>query len=263
MQPTLRQPTLFVSHGAPTMALEPGAAGAALSALGKRLPRPSSILIISPHWDSPSAVVSSAVRPQTIHDFHGFPAPLYELRYPASGAPAMAQRVTELLQAAGIPCASDPMRGLDHGAWSPLRFLFPEADIPAAQLSLQSQRDPSYQVHVGRALAPLRDENVLIIGSGSMTHNLSEFRGKRFDSPPQPYVTEFQEWFARRIGARNLEELMDYRRLAPNAARAHPEDEHLLPLFIAMGANGESRQVERLVDEVIYGMLAMDAYIFH
>ncbi|MFN0315443.1 MAG: dioxygenase [Burkholderiales bacterium] len=263
MQSTLRQPTLFVSHGAPTMALEPGKAGAALSALGKRLQRPSSILIISPHWDTPSAVVSSAGQPETIHDFHGFPAPLYELRYPAPGAPALARRVSALLQAAGIACTSDPARGLDHGAWSPLRFLFPEADIPVTQLSLQSQREPGYQLGVGKALAPLRDENVLVIGSGSMTHNLSEFRGKRFDSPPQPYVTQFQEWFARRIGARQMDELLDYRQRAPNAQRAHPEDEHLLPLFIAMGANGESGEVEHLVNEVIYGMLAMDAYIFH
>ena len=257
------QPTLFLSHGAPTMALEPGKAGAALGVLGKRLVRPASILIVSPHWDTPSATVSTAGHPQTIHDFSGFPAPLYELRYPAPGAPALARRVAELLQTAGISCATDPARGLDHGAWSPLRFLFPEADIPVTQLSLQSQRDPRYQFDVGRALAPLSEENVLIIGSGSMTHNLGEFRGKRFDSAPQPYVTEFQDWFAGRIAARNMDELLNYRKQAPHAVRAHPEDDHLLPLFVALGAMRDFSQAERLVSEVTYGILAMDAYLFH
>ncbi len=257
------QPTLFLSHGAPTMALEPGKAGAALGALGKGLLRPSSILIISPHWDTPSAEVSTVEHPETIHDFFGFPAPLYELRYPAPGAPELARRAAALLQSAGKSCASDPARGLDHGAWSPLRFMFPEADVPVTQLSLQSQRGPRYQFEVGQALAPLCDENVLIIGSGSMTHNLGEFRGKRFDSTPEPYVTEFQDWFARQIGARNIDELLDYRQHAPHAVRAHPADDHLLPLFVALGAKPGFHEAERLVTEVTYGILAMDAYLFH
>jgi len=258
-----QQPSLFLSHGAPTMALEPGRAGAVLSAWGKQVQRPRAILVISPHWDTPSAVISAANRPETIHDFFGFPAPLYELRYPAPGAPDLAARAAALLQSAGIPCTVDPERGLDHGAWSPLRFLFPDANIPVTQLSLQSQLDPSAQYRIGQALAPLAQENVLIIGSGSMTHNLSEFRGNRFDSVPLPYVTEFQNWFAQRIAARDVNALLEYRKQAPHALRAHPTDDHLLPLFIAMGAAENYSTAERLVDEVTYGMLAMDAYAFN
>lgn len=256
------QPTVFVSHGAPTMALEPGLAGPALSRLGARLPRPEAILIISPHWDTPSAVVSGVERPQTIHDFFGFPAPLYELRYPAPGAPALARRVEQLLNGAGITCAIDSERGLDHGAWSPLRFLYPRADVPVTQLSLQSQRDPHYQHQVGRALRGLREENVLILGSGSMTHNLGEFRGNRFDSAPQPYVKAFQNWFAEKLAAGERDTLLDYRAQAPSAQRAHPSDDHLLPLYVALGAADDHVVPERLVDEVVYGMLAMDAYLF-
>lgn len=256
------QPTLFLSHGAPTMALEPGRAGQALADLGRRMPRPDAILIISPHWDTPTATVSTVAHPATIHDFYGFPAPLYELRYPAPGAPALATRVKHLLDAGGIPCALDPQRGLDHGAWSPLRFIYPSADVPITQLSLQSHRDPQYQFDVGRALRALRNENVLIIGSGSMTHNLGEFRGNRFDSPPMPYVQAFQAWFAEKLASGATEDLLDYRSRAPHALRAHPADDHLLPLYITLGAADDGAIPERIVDEVIYGMLAMDAYLF-
>lgn len=255
-------PTLFLSHGAPTMALQPGKAGAALRALGERLPRPASLLVISPHWDTPKARVSSVGSPATIHDFYGFPAPLYELRYPAPGAPDLARRVSALLTGAGIECELDPERGLDHGAWSPLRFIYPDAGIPVTQLSLQSGLAPAQQYRIGAALAPLTGENVLIIGSGSMTHNLGEFRGSRYGDEPMPYVREFQEWFATRLAAGELEALLDYRRQAPHAVRAHPEDDHLLPLYVALGAAGSKAKSERLVDEVTYGFLAMDAYLF-
>ena len=244
------------------MALEPGKAGLALEALGRQLTRPSAILVISPHWDTRKATVSAVAQPETIHDFFGFPAPLYQLRYPAPGAPELAARVAYLLQSSGIPCDIHPQRGLDHGAWSPLRFLFPAADIPVTQLSMQSQLDPAYQYKVGQALAALAQDNILIIGSGSMTHNLGEFRGNPRDTPAQPYVTQFQDWFATHIQAQDIDALLDYRRQAPNAERAHPSDDHLLPLYVAMGAAGKSAQARRLVTEVTYGMLAMDAYLF-
>lgn len=255
-------PTLFLSHGAPTMALQPGQAGTALQALGRRLPRPRALLVISPHWDTPAARVSSAPMPETIHDFYGFPPPLYELRYPAPGAPELAAKVRERLDAAGIGCELDPGRGLDHGAWSPLRFLYPQADIPVTQLSLQSDLPPARQYAIGQALRPLTSEGVLIVGSGSMTHNLGEFRGNRFDSPPLPYVQEFQAWFAVQLAQGDLPALLDYRKRAPHAQRAHPADDHLMPLYVALGAAGESPRAERVVDEVVYGMLAMDTYLF-
>jgi 4,5-DOPA dioxygenase extradiol len=263
----IRQPTIFLSHGAPTMALEPGQAGQVLATLGHQLAAqpatpPVAILIISPHWDTASARVGSAAHPETIHDFFGFPQALYELQYPAPGAPTLATRVRELLESVDIACEIDPARGLDHGAWSPMRFMFPDANIPVTQLSLQSRMSPAHQFNIGRALAPLREENVLIIGSGSMTHNLSEFRGNRLDSPALPYVTEFAEWFAQKIEERDLESLLDYRRRAPHAVRAHPADDHLLPIFIALGAADVVWQSQRLVQEVMYGMLAMDTYRF-
>lgn len=262
MSPAIPLPTVFLSHGAPTMALQPGKAGPALSALGARLPRPDAILIVSPHWDTPTAQVSAVSQPETIHDFFGFPAPLYELRYPAPGAPRLAQQVCVLLTRAGIECALDASRGLDHGAWSPLRFLYPEADIPVTQLSLQSHLPPSEQYRIGQALASLPAENVLIIGSGSMTHNLGEFRGGRQDGAPQPYVMEFQNWFAAHLAQGDVPALLDYRARAPHAVRAHPTDDHLLPLFVALGAAGSQSGAKRLIDEVTYGMLAMDAYLF-
>lgn len=244
------------------MALQPGLAGPALADLGKRLPRPSAILMISPHWDTPEATVSTASTPDTIHDFYGFPAPLYAIRYPAPGAPALAQRVAELLQGAGISCDLDAHRGLDHGAWSPLRFMYPAADIPVTQLSLQSHKPPSDQYRIGQALAPLARENILIIGSGSMTHNLSEFRGNPMNSPPEPYVLAFQQWFAEHLAQQDTDALLEYRSRAPHAVRAHPADDHLLPLYVAMGAGGDWKTASRVVDEVTYGMLAMDAYQF-
>lgn len=244
------------------MALQPGQAGPALRALGQRLPRPRALLVISPHWDTPEARVSGASAPETIHDFYGFPAPLYELRYAAPGAPELAQRVRALLAAASIRCEVDAVRGLDHGAWSPLRFLYPEADLPVTQLSLQSNLTPTRQRDIGAALRALTQDGVLIIGSGSMTHNLSEFRGNHLDSPPLPYVLEFQSWFAARLAQGDMQALLDYRERAPHARRAHPSDDHLLPLYVALGAAGDSPRAERVIDEVVYGMLAMDAYVF-
>ena len=165
-------PVLFVSHGSPALPIEPGETGAAWRKLGTQLPKPSAILVISAHWETPVPTVSQAVQPETIHDFSGFPDELYSLRYPAPGAPAMAQEAARAFQQAGIPAQLDDTRGLDHGAWVPLSFLFPQMDIPVAQLSLQPGKDPAWHIAVGRALRPLREQGVLIIGSGAITHNL-------------------------------------------------------------------------------------------
>jgi 4,5-DOPA dioxygenase extradiol len=254
--------SLFVSHGAPTMALEPGSAGLALAALGRELPRPRAILVLSAHWDTPVPTVSAASRPDTIHDFHGFPAELYRIVYPASGAPELAQRTTGLLSAAGIPVAVDPGRGLDHGAWVPLRLMYPEADVPVTQLSIQTGSGPAHHLRIGAALAPLLDEGVLVIGSGSMTHNLREVQFSVPEGPATPYVSDFQAWMQATLARGDADALIDYRRLAPGAVRAHPTDEHLLPLFAAYGAAGASPQVRRLGDSVTFRVLAMDAYQF-
>ena len=255
-------PTVFVSHGAPTLAVEPGATGPALSALGKALPRPDAILMVSAHWETTRPTVSTAQRPQTIHDFGGFPQALYRLQYPAPGAAELAHRVKGLLDAAGLAGELDPNRGLDHGAWVPLRYLYPLADVPVTQLSIQSQLGTQHHYRLGEALRPLTSEGVLVIGSGSLTHNLYELRMSGGKQQPAEYAVEFQRWIYEKIVADDVAALLDYRRGAPHAVRAHPTEEHFLPLFVALGAAGGVGAARRINDEMTYGALAMDAYVF-
>ena len=255
-------PTLFVSHGAPTLALEPGQAGAALTQLGRDLPRPTAILMVSAHWETARPAASTVEKPKTIHDFGGFAPELYRLQYPAPGAPALARRVAELLGASGMTTDLDPVRGLDHGAWVPLRYLFPDAEVPVTQLSIQPHLDPAHHYRVGEALRPLMREGVLVIGSGSLTHNLREVRFNAPDGESAPYVGQFQEWVERTIGNQDVAALLDYRKRAPSAVRAHPTDEHLLPLFVALGAAGAGSSAKRVTDEVTYSVVAMDTYVF-
>lgn len=255
-------PSLFVSHGAPTFALEPGLAGRHLARVASRIGRPTAILVISAHWDTDTPSVSATPRPDTIHDFFGFPEPLYDLRYACPGAPPLAARARELLAEAGFAARTDATRGLDHGAWVPLMHLFPDADIPVAQLSVQSRLGPAHHWAVGRALAALRDEGVLMIGSGSITHNLREFRMAPEDADEAPYVHEFRAWMADRIAARDHDALLHYRTTAPHAVRAHPTEEHLLPLFVALGAAATDDTNERIHSGVTYGVIGMDTYLF-
>ena len=258
-------PTLFLSHGSPMHALEAGATatGRAWRALGERLPRPRAILMASAHWETDVPALTGAARPETIHDFRGFPAPLYEIRYPVPGAPELAARARDLLQAAGFEAGIDPARGLDHGAWAPLLYVFPRADVPVVQLSLQVERGPRHHLALGRALAPLAAEGVLVVGSGHLTHNLSEMRSLRDTGigPAAPYVAEFQEWVRALIEAHDYDTLADYRRRSPAGVRAHPTEEHFLPLFVALGAAGGTARAERFIDHVESGVMAMDAYL--
>jgi len=258
----MKMPVLFVSHGAPTLPLEPGDTGAAWRKLGEELPRPSAILMISAHWESRIPTVSRAVQPETIHDFSGFPAELYKLQYPAPGAPEMAQAAATALQQTGITVQLDDTHGLDHGAWVPLSLMYPQADIPVAQLSLQPDRDPAWHIALGRALRPLREQGVLIIGSGSITHNLRALFQHPPGVPAPEWVTEFCDWVAERIAAGDLDALSDYRTRAPHAVQNHPTDEHLLPLFVALGAADKIAGAAHLNRVVTYGMLAMDAWLF-
>ena len=261
--PTL--PTVFVSHGSPMHALEAGAAGAAWAALGRRLGRPRALLVASAHWETNRPTLGGAATPDTIHDFRGFPGPLYEIRYPAPGAPAVAARARALLEEHRIDADVDETRGLDHGAWAPLLYAWPEADVPVVQLSLQTPRGPRHHMLLGTLLAPLAREGVLILGSGHLTHNLAEMRSLRDTSvgTAAPYVTEFQEWVRDCLASRDADRLQAYRRLSAGGARAHPTEEHFLPLFVALGAAGEGYRTERLIDHVEGGVLAMDAYLFH
>ena len=187
-----RLPSLFISHGAPTFALEPGLAGPRLTALGRQLPRPQAVLVVSPHWMTPAPRVGTSSEPETIHDFGGFDPALYRLQYPVRGHEALAKRTIEQLNRAGWPAQADARRGLDHGAWVPLMHLYPDADVPTFQVSLPSRLDAQGAWAFGRALAPLADEGVLIVGSGSLTHNLYEFRGSH--GADAPYVEAFSAW---------------------------------------------------------------------
>ncbi len=255
-------PVLFLSHGAPSLPLEAGETGTVWRQLGAQLPKPSAILMISAHWESHIPTVSRAVQPETIHDFSGFPEELYRIQYPAPGAPEMAEAAARLLQQAGIPVQVDDKHGLDHGAWVPLSIMFPQADIPVAQLSLQPERDPAWHLALGRALRPLREQGVLIVGSGAITHNLrAVFRHPQGEQAPA-WVTEFCDWIAARISEGDLDALSSYRTLAPHAVQNHPTDEHLLPLFVALGAASKVDDAQHLNRVMTFGLLAMDAWLF-
>ena len=256
------QPAIFVSHGAPTLAIEPSPAREFLAGLGldvdRRFGRPRAVLVASAHWESAVPTVGTAAEFDTIHDFRGFPDELYRIRYPAHAAQDVARAVTEHLEDAGIPAATDRSRGLDHGAWVPLRLMYPAADVPVVSLSLQPTRGPRHAYRVGEALRPLRSDGVLVLGSGSITHNLRELSAGQSEEPL--HVREFVEWIGARAAAADTEALLDYRRRAPHAERNHPTDEHLLPLFIVLGAASPQAPLRRIHASRTFGSLRMDAF---
>jgi 4,5-DOPA dioxygenase extradiol len=252
--------TLFVSHGAPMLAIEPGHTGQLLAEIAASVPRPDAILVVSAHWDTRVATVSLAAQPQTIHDFAGFPPALYAKQYPAPGAPALAQLVLALLQAHDITAQTHDDRGLDHGAWVPLMLMYPEADIPVTQLSIQSRATPAEQFALGCALQGLHQHNILILASGAITHNLSDFFSADRDAAPLSYVLPFADWMAERIMQQQWQRLLNYRVECPQGVQAHPSEDHLMPLFVAAGsAIGTAK---RFTPENTYGILAMDAYLW-
>jgi 4,5-DOPA dioxygenase extradiol len=241
-------------------ALEPGAAGEAWKALAQRLPRPRAILISSAHWETNLPMLTGGEKPETIHDFYNFPEPLYRLRYPAPGAPELAQRAQQLLKDAGFTAGIDGCRGLDHGAWSPLLYMYPKHDIPVVQISVQPHLGPRHHYELGASLKNLSEDGVLIFGSGHMTHNLRDWgRGTK---EPQPYAREFQDWVKQKLEQKDIDSLVDYRSRSPHGVRAHPTDEHFLPLFFALGAASGKKKPERVYDAIDSGVLAMDAYVF-
>lgn len=256
---TPRQPVLFVSHGAPDLLLNPGATGALWRSLGEQLPRPRAIVVASAHWESAYPAVTGTVTPETVHDFFGFPPALYAKQYDAPGEPALAGRVAELLAAADMPARIDTRRGLDHGAWAPLSCLYPEADIPVVQLALVPRAGADWHRTLGAALRPLRDEGVLILASGAVTHNFGWLSAQ--DAPPYPPAAAFADWVGETLETAP-EALATYREQAPYGAGAHPTEEHLLPLFVASGAADAGDRVARLRSGFTYGGLAMDAWLW-
>ncbi|KIU49113.1 aromatic ring-opening dioxygenase LigB [Pseudomonas putida] len=252
-------PSLFISHGSPMLALEPGASGPALARLAAQLPRPRAIVVMSAHWETTELRVTSNPHPPTWPDFGGFPAALYAVQYPAPGDPQLAEQVRQRLNEAGLPTTLDAKRPFDHGAWVPLSLMYPAADIPVVQVSLPSQHGPAYQQQVGQALAALREEGVLLIGSGSITHNLRELDWHAGPESVEPWALAFRDWIIDKLAAGDTPALHDYRRQAPFAVRNHPSDEHLLPLYFARGA-GERFAIEH--QGFTLGALGMDIYRF-
>lgn len=256
-------PALFISHGAPTLLLETAApAYAFLSQLAAQLPRPRAVLAVSAHWETAVPMASAAPAPETIHDFYGFPDELYRRRYRAAGSPETAARVVGLIEKAGFSAAVDPNRGLDHGAWAPLSLMWPDADVPVLQLSIQPQQSAARHLALGRALRPLLDEGVLVLGSGSATHNLRALDWRGTGEPPAAWSTAFTDWLNGRLEAGDTEAVAAWLSQAPDARRAHPTDDHFLPLPVALGAAGEGARGVLLHGSYAYGSLAMHAYRF-
>lgn len=255
-------PTLFISHGSPMHALEDGGAAAAWRAMAESLPRPRAIVIASAHWETSMPMLTGGTRLETIHDFGGFPAELYRVKYDAPWSPEVAQQAAALLRNAGLSVSINACRGIDHGAWVPLKWMYPERDVPVVQLSVQPHLGTSHHLALGRALAPLTERDVLVIGSGHVTHNLRDWSTSRGASATLPYVTQFAGWLEQKLEARDVEAVLGYRDQAPGAERAHPTDEHFLPLFVALGAAGPAPVAEKVYDATEGAALAMDAYRF-
>ena len=257
-----RTPALFVSHGSPMIAIEDDPWGHALRDFGSRLPRPRAAVVVSGHFEAPGPVrVTAAARPGTIHDFSGFPEELYRLRYPAPGEPELARRAVELLETAGIPAVPDSDRGFDHGAWVPLRFLFPDADVPVIEVSQPSDRSPRRMMEIGAALSSLRDEAVMVVGTGGVVHNLRRFDpGAGPDVSVAEWAKEFESWFVEKLDAMDVEALADYRRRAPHAALAVPTPEHFDPVFAVLGSAGPGERATTVYEGFRYGTISMRSF---
>lgn len=254
---------LFVPHGSPMFALHPGAAGAAMRQVAQLLPTPRAMVLISPHWETTLPTVGMATQPETLHDFYGFPAPLYDLQYPATGCPEAALEVVGALKAHGFDVQTDAHRGLDHGAWIPLRHMFPDAEVPVIPLSVQSHAGPEHAYRMGQALATLATQHIWIVGSGNVTHNLADLRMARLQGERTPaYVQVFADWLADHLARGDVDSMLNYRQHSPEGVRAHPSEEHLLPLFTALGAAGPDAVPHAFHRGISDCVIAMDGYAF-
>lgn len=257
-------PGLYISHGSPRLIIEDSAARDFLKGYAKSLPRPRAIVIFTAHFGTSRPAVVGDANPGMIYDFGGMPQ-LRQLVYPAPGDPQVAIKIAGLLEAAGFAPAVVTGYGYDHGTWVPLMLLYPEADVPVVQMSVQPHLGPAHHIAVGKAIASLRDENFLVIGSGSLTHNLHEFYSSELppDAPAKEWVAKFTSWMHDKIEGGVVDDLVNYRRLAPHAVDNHPTDEHLMPLFVALGAgaNGTAKG-KRIHSSTRSGVISMDTYTF-
>lgn len=252
---TSKLPALFISHGAPTLAIEQSATTSALARIGQNLPKPRAIVIMSAHWQSAKLEISSNPQPKTWHDFSGFSPELYDIQYPAIGQPALAETLAQQLTARGITCSVNPVRACDHGVWAPLRHLYPEGDVPIVQISLPQHYDSIACYQLGAQLAHLRDEQILVIGSGNITHNLQALRWEA-DSIDQTAKT-FKQWLLQQLKI-DIPTALDWQQY-PDYKDIHPSDEHLLPLFFALGTG---QRVSVVHQSMAHHSLGMDIYRF-
>ncbi|GIL00795.1 MAG: dioxygenase [Alphaproteobacteria bacterium] len=265
---TDRMPALFISHGGPNIVLESSQARDYLASLPGRIGRPKAIVIASAHFETDGAVVVTDPAPGMIYDFGGFAPELYEMVYPAPGEPELAMRVARMIADAGIDTRVAPKRGYDHGTWTAMKLAFPQADVPIVQVSIDPNRDAAYHHALGRALAPLREEGILIVGSGHITHNLravfGAMRGGMASDPSMAAkVGAFVDWFAEALAAGDTDRILRWRELAPHVADNHPTDEHLMPLFFAHGAGGQGTRPEHAHASRQFGFFAFDSWMFH
>lgn len=259
--PSDRMPLVFLGHGSPMNAIEDTAYSRAWTSLGESLPRPRAILVVSAHWMTRgTTLVDVSAMPKTIHDFYGFPPALFAQQYPAQGAPELAREVTTLL--ASHHAAEDDTWGLDHGAWSVLKFLYPEADVPVFQVSIDMSRDLGHQLEIGRTLSDLRDRGVLILGSGNVVHNLGAVEwGPK--AKPHDFALEFDALFADRLTARDFGALADRAGLGPLLRQAHPSVDHYLPALTIAGASDARDDLTFMTDAIDLASVSMRSYVFH
>ena len=252
---------IFVSHGAPTLVHDDVPARHFLQGLGDTIGRPRAILAVSAHWTTAAPMVGTAEQPETIHDFAGFPDELYRLHYPAKGDPGLAARAKECLDQAGLSASVDPARGLDHGVWAPMMLIWPDADVPVVPVSLQPSAGSAHHYALGEALRPLTEDGVLVLATGSATHDLSGLWGQTVDAPPTTYAQAFDDWLCGRIETGAHADLLAYREKGPAAARNHPTEEHIQPLFVALGVAGD-RPGRCLHRSFTFGAISMATYAF-
>ncbi|MCY0887678.1 MAG: class III extradiol ring-cleavage dioxygenase [Alicyclobacillaceae bacterium] len=259
----MKQPSLFLAHGAPTLVLEHNPYTDFLqNRLSEEISRPTAIVLFTAHFESQKQLVSSVSTYTTLYDFVGFPPKLYHIQYPAKGDVQLADRIVQAFRTAGVEAAPETSRGLDHGAWTVLRLMYPEADIPVVQLSVNPHLSNAAQYAIGKILEPLRNDGILIIGSGGTTHNLRALSWDMPQGQSAPWVEEWESWLGEKVTAWDMESLFDYEDRGPHAKRAVPRNEHFIPLLLAMGSADEGRRAQQMVRFDEFGSLALTAWKF-
>lgn len=252
---TKRMPALFLGHGNPMNAITKNAYSRAWEAIGNSIPRPKVILSVSAHWYLPATAVTISIDPETIHDFGGFPQELYEVQYQAPGSPELARRVKELL--APVAVKMDRSWGIDHGTWSVLKHMYPDADVPVVQLSIHAIKPPQYHYEIGKRLAPLRDEDVLVLGSGNMVHNLHAYAWGRSVVTPYDWATRFEAKARELLLAGDDATLVEYEKIGRDATLSIPTPDHYLPLLYVIGTRNDVEKTSFPVEGIDGGSISM------